>query len=280
MTDLGASYAHCEAQLKTEDHDAWLAALFAPGAQRPGLHAIGAFALEVGHVRERVRQPIAGEIRLQWWQDVVDGSRASEAAAHPVAAALLDTITKADLSRAIVGDLIDARRLSLYDEPPADMAALERHLVALRGVPIRLAARVLGETNETVEPAAAEAGVALGIMDLLVALPQTSESRRVLLPVDLLSRYGVAQGEIDAGRSTPGAALVLADLRAMARARIAALRAKRKQLGNAGPAFMTASLVEPRLKLNETHDPFRVQVDLPQWRRQWILWRASRRGLL
>ena len=213
-------------------------------------------------------------------RDVVDRSRASEAAAHPVAAALLDTITKADLSRAIVGDLIDARRLSLYDEPPADVAALDRHLIALRGTPIRLAARVLGETNETVETAAAEAGVALGIMDLLLALPQTSESRRVLLPVDLLSRYGVSQGEIDAGRSTPGAALVLADLRAMARARIAALRAKRKQLGNAGPAFMTASLVEPRLKLNETHDPFGVQVDLPQWRRQWILWRASRRGVL
>ena len=113
--DPTASYAHCEAQLKSEDHDGWLATLFAPADARPGLHAIGAFALELGHVRERVRQPIAGEIRLQWWQDVVDGSRTSEAAAHPVAAALLDTMARADLPPAIIADMIDAYRTALYD---------------------------------------------------------------------------------------------------------------------------------------------------------------------
>ncbi len=138
----------------------------------PGLHAIGAFVLEVGHVRERVRQPIAGEIRLQWWQDVVDGSRSSEAAAHPVAAALLDTMARADLSQAVIADMIDAYRIALYDEPPADMAALERRLIALRGTPIRLAAQVLGVTGEAIEAATADAGVALGIMDLVTALPR------------------------------------------------------------------------------------------------------------
>ena len=44
----------------------------------------------------------------------------------------------------------------------------------------------------------------------------------MLLPIELLSRHGATQGEIDAGRATPGVAHVLADLRAMARMRIAA----------------------------------------------------------
>ena len=277
---LTGSYAHCEAQLSNEDHDGWLAALFAPAAARPGLHAIGAFALELGHVRERVRQPIAGEIRLQWWQDVVDGSRSSEAAAHPVAAALLDTMMSADLSPAVIADMIDAYRTDLYDEPPADVATLERRLVALRGTPIRLAAQVLGVTGDAIETAAADAGVALGIMDLFTALTRASGHRPALLPGDVLSRHGATQGEIDARRVTPGVEFALAELRAVARSRMMALRARRKRLGAAGPAFLTASLVEPRLKRGARHDPFADQSDLPQWRRQWLLWRAARRGIL
>ena len=277
--DLAAAYAHCETQLKSEDHDLWLAALFAPADARPGLHAIGAFVLEVGHVRERVRQPIAGEIRLQWWQDVVDGGRSSEAAAHPVAAALLDTKARADLSQAVIADMIDTYRIALYDEPPADTADLERRLIALRGTPIRLAAQVLGVTGEAIEAATADAGVALGIMDLVTALPQTAGRRHsVLLPSDLLSRHGATQGEIAASRVTPGVERALADLRSVARSRMTALRARRKQLGDAGPAFLTASLVEPRLRRGERRDPFAISADLPVWRRQWILWRATRRG--
>ena len=229
--ELAASYAHCEAQLKNEDHDAWLAALFAPAARRSGLHAIGAFALEVGHVRGRVRQPIAGEIRLQWWQDVIEGGRSSEAAAHPVAAALLDTMARAALPQAILADMIDAHRIDLYDEPPVDQAALERQLIARRGTPVRLIARILDGTGDTIEAAAADAGVALGILDLVTALPRSSGHHRVLLPGELLSRHGATQGEIDAGRLTPGVALVLADLRTMARTRVAALRARRNACG-------------------------------------------------
>ena len=144
MTDLPAAYAHCEALLRADDPDAWLAALLAPAAARPHLHALGAFALEVGLVRSRVTQAIAGEIRLQWWQDVADGERASEAAAHPVAAALVDTISRAALPRESFGDMLDAYRVDLYDEPPADLPALERRLGGTHVTPIRLAARVLG----------------------------------------------------------------------------------------------------------------------------------------
>ena len=276
--DLAVAYAHCETQLRAEDHDAWLAALFAPGARRSGVHAIGAFALETGHVRERVRQPIAGEIRLQWWQDVIDGGRSSEAAAHPVAAALLDTMARAALPQAIVADMIDAYRTALYDEPPVDVAALERRFIALRGSSVRLIAQILGGTGEVIEAAAADAGVALGVLDLMTALPRVSGRHRVLLPGDLLTRHGATQGEIDAGHLTPGVERVLADLRMMARTRVTALRARRKRLGDAGPAFLTAALVEPRLKLGGRQDPFAVQADLPQWRRQWLLWRADRRG--
>ena len=44
--------------------------LFAPAEHRGALFALYAFNLEVARVREVVREPLAGEIRLQWWRDV------------------------------------------------------------------------------------------------------------------------------------------------------------------------------------------------------------------
>ena len=278
MTDTAAAYAHCEAQLRAEDHDAWLAALLAPAAARPHLHAVGAFALEVEAVRTRVRQAIAGEIRLQWWQDVVDGARAAEAAAHPVAAALVDTITRAELPRAPFGDMIDAFRMALYDEPPADLPALERSLAARRGTPIRLAARVLGG-GPAIDAAADDAAVALGIVDVLRGLGSGPAGHSVPLPSDLLARHGCRQAEIEARRATPGLAAAFAELRAAARDRLAALRARRRSLGDAGPAFLVTALAGPRLSLSDrAADPFAPLPDLAPWRRQWRLWRAARHG--
>ncbi|RYC33096.1 phytoene/squalene synthase family protein [Lichenibacterium minor] len=274
MTDLAAAYAHCEALLRAEDPDAWLAALLAPADARPHLHALGAVAVEVALVRTRVKQAIAGEIRLQWWQDVVDGGRATEAAAHPVAAALVDTIDRAALPRAPFGDMLDAFRMDLYDEPPADLPALERRLAATRAVPIGFAARVLGG-GAAIDPAAEHAGVAIGLADLLDALRAGHDP---LLPVALLARHGATRAEVAAGRDTPGLRAVAADLRSAARTRLAALRAKRGALGDAGPAFLRTALVEPRLKRGDRAAPFEPLPELPQWRRQWRLWRAARNG--
>ena len=44
----------------------------------------------LARVREAAREPLPGEIRLQWWRDVLGGERTGEAGANPVAAALLD----------------------------------------------------------------------------------------------------------------------------------------------------------------------------------------------
>lgn len=275
MTDLPAAYAHCESLLRADDADAWLAALLAPDKARPHLHALGAFALEVSLVRHRVRQAVAGEIRLQWWQEVVDGERVTEAAAHPVAAALVDTIDRAALPRAPFGDMLDAYRMDLYDEPPADLPALERRLAAARAVPIRLCARALG-AGAAIDPAADDAGIAIGLAGLLDEL---RGEHRPLLPVALLARHGATQDDVSAARATPAAKAAADELRAAARARLAGLRAKRKSLGGAGPAFLRVALVEPRLARGErAGDPFAPLAPLPQWRRQWRMWRAARNG--
>ena len=67
---MDENYRHCEALVRAADKDRFLATLFAPADKRGPLFALYAFNAEITSVRERAREPMPGEIRLQWWRDV------------------------------------------------------------------------------------------------------------------------------------------------------------------------------------------------------------------
>ena len=67
------AFAHCEALVRAADRERFLTALFAPADRRNALFALYAFNIEIARVREAVREPLAGEIRLQWWSDALRG---------------------------------------------------------------------------------------------------------------------------------------------------------------------------------------------------------------
>ena len=94
------AFAYCAELVRTADRDRFLSSLFAPGELRGALHALYAFNVEIARVRDVAREPLPGEIRLQWWRDVVGGERGEEAAANPVASALLAVIARHELARA------------------------------------------------------------------------------------------------------------------------------------------------------------------------------------
>ena len=121
--------------------------MFAPAEQRGALYALYAFNAEVSRVRDIAREPLPGEIRLQWWIDVLRGERGGEAAANPVAAALLQTIERHDLSVAALGDLVEARLFDLYDDPMVTLADLDAYAVKTSSALIALAAQILGVRN-------------------------------------------------------------------------------------------------------------------------------------
>ncbi len=279
--DPGPAYAHCEALLREADKDRWLAALFAPADRRPHLHALEAFAIEVARVRTRVKQPLAGELRLQWWRDVIEGEARGDALANPVAAALLDTVAVCRLSGGILIDALEAHRVALYGGALPDVPALETFLDATLGGSIRLQAQVLtGGPLPDGEPAR-HAAAALGIADLIRDLPQRASDGFAAVPDDILARHGAGQNDLRAERLTDAITAALADLRVLARRHLAALRGRRRDIDErAAPAFLIVNLVEGVLRRSERSGtaPFEPLPEIPQWRRQWILWRAARRG--
>src|ERR1700692_2982047 len=113
------AFAYCAELVRTADRDRFLSSLFAPAQHRGALHALYAFNVEVARVREVAREPLPGEIRLQWWSEVVNGERAEEAAANPVASALLTVIERHRLAAPAGKGLCPTRRLCLSGAPRA-----------------------------------------------------------------------------------------------------------------------------------------------------------------
>jgi 15-cis-phytoene synthase len=81
------AFKYCERLVRESDKDRFLATLFAPAAHRPALFSLYAFGIEIAQVAARVKEPLAGEIRLQWWRDAVGGALPEQVAGNPVASA-------------------------------------------------------------------------------------------------------------------------------------------------------------------------------------------------
>jgi len=272
-------FGHCEQLVRAGDKDRFFASLFAPAQRRGPLFALYAFNLELARVREMAREPMAGEIRLQWWRDAIERPGAGEARTNPVAAALLDTIVRFQLPIPSFMRLIEARGFDLYDDPMPTLAALEAYAQSTSAAVIELAARILGAAEADVSGAIGEAGIAYALAGLLRAFPMHASRGQLYVPLDLIERHGARPEDIFAGRTTPAVSAALAALRQVAWKHFAAYREASAAIPtSAAPAFLPVTLVPLYLnKLERARDPLTRVVEVAPWRRQWALWRAARR---
>jgi len=280
---MADSFDHCEDLVRTGDKNRFLATLFAPQKYRRALYALYAFNLEVARTREMAREPMPGEIRLQWWRDVLGGAGRGEIDAHPVAAALRDVVVRYRLPPKMLLELIDARSFDLYDEPVGSLSYLERYAMQTSSALIEMAARILCDGRDpNVGDLARHAGIAYAIAGLLLALPVHAARGQLYLPADLMARYGAVAADAFAGNATTELRAVLAELRLRARHHLDAARGLLNDTPpERAPALLPVALVRPALDRMERrfYRPLRP-TELPQWRRQWILWRAARKGLI
>jgi 15-cis-phytoene synthase len=267
------AFAYCADLIRTADRDRFIASLFAPADRRTALHALYAFAAELARVREVAHAALPGEIRLQWWSEVIDHERDGEANANPVAAALLATMERYPLRREALLDLVEARRFDLYEEPMRSLTDLEAYLRRTSSSLMSLAALILAGAE--FEAVAAPAGIASGLAQILRAFPIHVARRQLYLPTEMLERHRVHLHDVFAGRSSPGLVAVFAELRDIARRHLTEVRQRVSALPKeAMPAVLPLAVVRPWLDRSERRDPF-AAVELAPWRRQWLIWRAA-----
>lgn len=277
-----ADSAYCAAQVRDIDRDRYIADLFAPADRRGALFALHAFNVEVARVREAITNPMAGEVRLQWWSDALIGGARGDVRANPVAAALLDTIEAYRLPRETFFALLDARIFDLYDDPMPSVNDLEGYAGETSSALIRLAGIILtGAADRGSADAAGHAGVAYAITGLLRSFPFHARRGQCYVPLDILAAHGLKRDDAVSGTATPALRAALGEMRVLARKHyelaLASLRGVDPRLL---PAFLPLTLVPGDLKrMERAHDPF-VQVPAASpLVRTWTLWRGSRRLL-
>lgn len=275
---MPSNFNHCADLVRQADRDRYLATLFAPTQHRDALLALYAFNIEISLVRDKAREPMPGEIRLQWWREVLSGERAGEAAAHPVAAALTETLLRYGFVVAPLLELIDAHTFDLYDEPMATVGELELYGIQTQSPLFAMAAGILAEGAALPETFTLDASVAMATGKILLDLARHASRRQIYIPLDVMDRHGVDREDVFAGQATDALRAALGEMRALVRHHLAqaqlSIQAAPQQILS---VFLPLALIGPMLRRMDRagYEPFKFE-PLPAWRRQWLIWRAAR----
>ena len=200
------------------DRDRYLAALYAPEDRRGDLLALYAFNAEISGIRDRVSQALPGEIRLQWWCDVIAAQDAGAGAGHPVAEALLGTIERRKLPREAFQNYLDARIFDLYDDPMPTRGDLEGYCGETAAALLQLSSIVLEPQAAALHAElAGHAGCAQAIAGLLRLLPLHRRRGQCYVPKEILAAAGTSPEEFLAGDGGPNAPRAVVTVRSPAR---------------------------------------------------------------
>ncbi len=276
---MNQNEAHCLALLREADRDRYLSVLYAPEDKRGALAALYAFNAEIARIRDLVHEPLPGEVRLQWGRDLLNGEARGSADAHPVAAALIETITKYDLPRSAFDNYCEARIFDLYDDPIPSRNDLEGYCGETASALIQLAGFILDrDAAQSHAETAGHAGVAQAVTGLLRLMPIHRRRGQLYVPADMLQAVGVTREAFLGNEDKSAHGRVISVMTALAHEHLVIFEKSRQALPKSlAPAFLPLALVPAYLKsIERLGDKAADQIaDLSALRKQWLMFRAG-----
>jgi phytoene synthase len=274
--DDAASF--CADLVRNHDFVRYGSTLFSPAEERRALLAIYAFNVEISRIRDQVSQPLPGEVRMQWWTDVLEGTDHGGVEGNPVAAELLRAIYRFGLPAEPMLRLIDEHQFDLYNDPMPTLAALEGYVHETSSALFALAAQVFAPPSAEVDHLARHAGLAFGFAQVIDALPRDAARRQLFLPLQFLQGHGSSIEEVFSGKQTVNVRAAIDQLIGEARRHLQTAEGLLSQvLPTVRPAFLPLALVRGDLARmsRADNDPF-----VPHVRSRlsilWRQWRAAR----
>lgn len=272
------SDAEFSERVRAADPDRHLSVLYAPADKRAALFTLYAFDLEIASIRDRVREALPGEIRLQWWRDTL---AAGMPVGNPLADALNDAIRHFDLPLSAFDNTCEARIFDLYDDPMPSRTDLEGYLGETEGTVIQLAALILDRDAAIAHAGlAGHAGCARGIAKLLRRLPVWRARGQCFIPRDILAAAGTTPEAFAAADAGQGARTAIEAMTALAREHLAAFEREAPKLpASLRPAYLPLAAASKQLAA--LADAGKVLAGsagaiAPWTRHRMTLWRALR----
>ena len=267
-------------ELRRADPDRYLSTLYAAPDKRPDLTTLYLFNAEIAAIRDRVRDALPGEVRIQWWRDTLAAGSEAESG-HPLAMALLDVITRHSLPLDAFDRYLEARIFDLYDDPMPSRADLEGYCGETASALIQLSALILEpEAASEFASAAGHAGCAQAIAGMVRLLPLHRARGQCYVPADILAAVGAAREDIIDARDEAAAMRAMAAFIELGREHAMQFTSEaRKMPVSLRPAFLPAALASHYLKsaAKAGAQVLRETSDISTLRRHGtLLWRAAR----
>lgn len=172
-------------ELSSQDY---FACLYLPANIRDDIATLYTFAAEIERIPHLVSEPMPGEIRLQWWRDLVKSG--DNAGSGPLATALMKTIEKYNLPRETFHTYLEAKIFDLYQDPMPDMAALEGYIGETNSALLQLSCLIGGaERSTTLADACGHGGMAIGLANILNNQAYHRHTQRAFIPHDILKKH-------------------------------------------------------------------------------------------
>lgn len=270
--------AFCADLVRSHDFARYASTLFVPAEERRALLALHAFNVEISRVRDQVSQPLPGEIRMQWWTDLLAGAGHGGVEGNPVASELSAAIRAYGLPTEPMSRLIDEHQFDLYNDPMPTLAALEGYVHETASALFALAARILAPPSAEIEHLARHAGFAEGFVHVIASLPRDAARRQLFLPLQFLQGQGIGMEEVFSGKQTSKLRAAIDQLLGEARAHLQTAEELLAQVPvGVRPAFLPLVLVRHDIARmsRADNDPFVIQAR-SRLSTLWTLWRASR----
>lgn len=276
-----ADLAPVAESLRTADRDRYLAALYAPQEKRGALFALYAFNAEIAGVRDRIHEALPGEIRLQWWRDVL-AAPADQLSGHPVADLLKQAIAAHGLPVAAFDNYLEARIFDLYDDPMPSRTDLEGYCGETAGAILQLAALVLDPEAAGLHGGlAGHAACAQAISGLLLLLPRHRARGQCFVSAEILAAAGTDRAGFLSGDGGEAAGRIVGMMAALAREHHSAFLAGAGTLTpTLRAAYLPLALTPAYLAAIERLGA-RAMVQAPklsELSRHWLMFRRASKG--
>ncbi len=198
MTDrqiIEEQYSIIQSRLKRHDYAAYLTTRLAHKTNQEKLCWLFGFFMELQRIPYKVDEPMLGEIRLQWWRDQLKRMARGESVGHPVADGLGPFLVEAQnelktealldvLNEIIESFLFEVRRVPLATKKEL-MDTLDQRYGGLIRAGLLFTHRPVDELNDVCR----EAGIAIGMTEMMADLPRILQKGIMPLPQDVLSSF-------------------------------------------------------------------------------------------
>lgn len=204
---------YCVELVKQHDFDAYLCGLLVPRSSRRAYFALRAFNVETALIKDVARgNALPGQMRMQWWREVISGIYQGKSPAHPVARALCEAVQAHNLTRRWLDRLLEAREGDLGNIQPTRMEELEDYAENTASSLLYLTLEALHVRHPTADHAASHVGRATGIATVLRATKFHAAHQSLYVPLEIQREFKVNVNDILRGPESPEAAQALSDM--------------------------------------------------------------------